>query len=274
MLETVILEQFIEGLPSGTSAWVRCHRPADMETAITLAEDLAVHSHDQVLEGQRAADTVLSPQTVPQAAGQDCWRCGRPGHFRRECPLMEVGQVIRVVGPAAPSAGPGGTYSVPGRIQGGTHQAMVDSGCMQSMIHQNLIRPGALIEASWVDIKCVHGDIHRYPVVSVEILYKGKKHSVKAAVSSRLVHPLILGTDWPGFDKLVGQCVGVRSRLTGTRDMCAVLSGDARLSDAADGEGEPAAPPQEAPQVPCLTPWKIFHSNSLMMILYALPSTK
>ncbi|KAM4587179.1 uncharacterized protein PAE49_022908 [Odontesthes bonariensis] len=161
MLETVVMEQFTEGLPSGTSAWVRCHRPADLATAITLAEDhLSVHSRDLAPEvrptpfarptpaprrrppqspgppistatrptplprsnqlsfflppqGQRAADTVLSPQTVPQAAVQECWRCGRPGHFRRECPLMEVGQVIRVVGPAAPSAGPGGTYSIP-----------------------------------------------------------------------------------------------------------------------------------------------------------------
>ncbi|XP_059210478.1 uncharacterized protein LOC131989303 [Centropristis striata] len=163
---------------------------------------------------------------------------------------MEVGQVVRVVGPPAPSPGLGGTYSVPVRIQGGTHQAMVDSGCTQSIVHQNLIRPGALREAGWVDIRCVHGDIHRYPVVPVEIRFKGKKHSVKAAVSSRLTHPLILGTDWPGFDRLVGQCVGVRSRPTGTWDMCAVLSGDARLSDTADGEGEPAVPPPEAPQVP------------------------
>ena len=135
------------------------------------------------------------------------------------------------------SAGPGGTYSVPVRIQVGTHQAMVDS---LYIVHQNLIRPGALIEAGGVDIRCVHGDIHTYPVVLVEIQFKGEKHSVKAAVSSRLTHPLILGTDWPGFDRLVGQCAGVRSRPTGTGDTCAVLSGDARSSDTADGEGEPA----------------------------------
>ena len=79
---------------------------------------------------------------------------------------------------------------------------------MQSIVHQNLIRPGALIEAGGVDIRCVHGDIHTYPVVLVEIQFKGEKHSVKAAVSSCLTHPLILGTDWPGFDRLVGQCAG------------------------------------------------------------------
>ena len=39
MLGQIVLEQFLEGLPTGTAEWVRCHRPTDLETAITLAED-------------------------------------------------------------------------------------------------------------------------------------------------------------------------------------------------------------------------------------------
>ena len=105
----------------------------------------------------------------------------------------------------------------------------MDSGCMQSIIHLNLVQPGALVEASSVDIRCVHGDFHSYPVVPVEIR---------------------LGL---GFNELVGQYVGVDLRRVGTQDMCAVLSGDGRLSDAADGEEELAVPllevPQEAPQI-------------------------
>ena len=39
----------------------------------------------------------------------------------------------------------------------------------------------------------------------------GEKHSIKAAVNSYLVHPLLLGMDWPEFNRLVGQCMGVHS---------------------------------------------------------------
>uniref|UniRef100_A0AAQ4P4Q9 CCHC-type domain-containing protein n=1 Tax=Gasterosteus aculeatus aculeatus TaxID=481459 RepID=A0AAQ4P4Q9_GASAC len=290
VMEKVVLEQFAEGLPARTAAWVKYHRPPTLKAAITLAEDhLAVHPSGQRdeegtpsparparrREGQlppverpvpaprrtsflparypptaERSGALPDPQGGSQTPGQECWRCGQPGHLRRECPLMEVGQVIRVAGVPTPSPGPGATYRVPVRIQGGIRQALVDSGCMQSMIHQSLVRPGALVEASRVRIRCVHGDVHEYPIVSVEFRHRGKKHSVKAAVSSRLTHPVILGTDWPGFDKLMGLAAGVRSRPTGLCGMCAVLSGDARSSDAADGEGESAEPLVETPPVP------------------------
>ncbi|KAM9719837.1 uncharacterized protein ACNS7B_020492 [Menidia menidia] len=161
LVEAVVLEQYVAGLPAATSDWVRCHRPADLAAAITLAEDhLAVVSPRRSPGGEPSAPPTPAPrrrsapapspgapttarplpaprsrcsappqvqvpaatgaaphpQGVPQAAGLACWRCGRPGHVRRECPLMEVGQVIRVVGPPAPSPGPRGTYSVPSSV--------------------------------------------------------------------------------------------------------------------------------------------------------------
>nr|XP_043887672.1 uncharacterized protein LOC122773229 [Solea senegalensis]XP_043891582.1 uncharacterized protein LOC122775615 [Solea senegalensis] len=166
----VALEQFIAGLPSSTANWVQCHRPANIEAAIVLAEDhlslprrsmreetrpatipasrptpaprrrfpaasaptphprTHTHTHTQpehaslrssnyplpsFPQGPAYVSDHLAPRGAPQTPGQVCWRCGQPGHIRAECPLMEVGQVVRVAGPPAPSPGSEGTYRIP-----------------------------------------------------------------------------------------------------------------------------------------------------------------
>ena len=44
MLEQVMLEQFVEGLQTGTSEWVQCHRQLDLAAAVFLEKDhQAVH---------------------------------------------------------------------------------------------------------------------------------------------------------------------------------------------------------------------------------------
>ncbi|XP_061920408.1 uncharacterized protein LOC133661290 [Entelurus aequoreus] len=74
----------------------------------------ATWTHEQ---GTGAADR-LPPQTAPRTPGPVCWGCGQPGHVRRDCSLMEVGQVMRVVGPPAHATDPGETYCVPADASG------------------------------------------------------------------------------------------------------------------------------------------------------------
>ena len=71
------------------------------------------HSASSPSQVPTAAGAALGLQGVPQAPGQECWRCGRPGHFRRECPLMEISQVVR--GPPTPSPRPGGNVQHSGK---------------------------------------------------------------------------------------------------------------------------------------------------------------
>lgn len=54
---------------------------------------------------------------------------------------------------------------------------------------------GTLLEAGW-EVRYVHGNINKYPIVPLEI--KGKTNRVKALVNSRLTHLIIPGTDWLG----------------------------------------------------------------------------
>ena len=232
VVERVVLEQFVAGLPASTGNWVQCHRPLTLDAAVVLAEDhlslprrarwednrsppppparpvpaprrrgvtlptphaptpaprhthALTHSPQQITrtdppsippKSQDSAPVRSAPRGAPQPLGQACWRCGQLGHFRQECPLMEVGAVVQVAGPSAPSPGPEGTYYIPVCMRGSTHQALMDTGCMQTMIHESLVRPGALLEAQYVKVKCVHGDIHKYPLVPIEIRCRGKR---------------------------------------------------------------------------------------------------
>lgn len=109
-----------------------------------------------------------------------------------------------------------------------------------------------------MDIRCVHGDVHRNPVELVEIRHEGEKHRIKAVVSSSLVHPLILGTNWPGFNRLVGQWVGLRSRPVGTWEVVSRCGGGTGGVFSGDSAGSRVS----------------LHLSSLVMILYALPLTK
>lgn len=111
-----------------------------------------------------------------------------------------------VAGAPAPAPGPGGTYNIREGVKG-----VYATLWWTRAAH----RPWPIkvwFEAEWVEVKCVHSDIHRYPVVSLVLKFKGKKHRVKAVVSPRLWHPLILGTNWPGFHGLLGEYAGMRSQ--------------------------------------------------------------
>ncbi len=139
---------------------------------------------------------------VAGKSGPACWRCRDPGHFIDRCPVMEVGTLVRVLD--APQAGQAGGYQIPVSIKGGTYWALVDSGCNQTSIHQSLIQPKALDKSCMVRVRCVHGDVVKYPVVLLAIQFRGQKHNVEVAVNPHLRHPLILGTNWPAFNILLG----------------------------------------------------------------------
>ncbi len=187
----------------------------------------------------------LGPLPATRVAGKPgpaCWRCGDPGHFIDRCPMMEVGTLVRV--PDAPQAAPdqAGGYQIPVSIRGGTYWALVDSGCNQTSIHQSLIQPEALDKSCMVRVRCVHGDVVKYPVVLLAIQFRGQKHKVEVAVNPRLRHPLILGTNWPAFKILLGVlCVDASCGKEKPEGEAAVRTGEAEPGPAEAAPGERSA---------------------------------
>ncbi|KAL6103610.1 uncharacterized protein ACO6RY_02968 [Pungitius sinensis] len=84
VLEAVVLEQFVEGLPARTAAWVRYHRPPTLEAATTLSEDhLAVHRSGQ--GGREGARPTTQPAAAP-TGGSPQRTEGRPAPAPRQAP--------------------------------------------------------------------------------------------------------------------------------------------------------------------------------------------
>lgn len=101
---------------------------------------------------------------------------------------MEVGNLILV--PDAPQAAPDqvGLYQITVSIKGGgvTQKALMDSGCKQTSIHQSLIHPEALNKSHMVQVRCMHEDVVKYPLMSAVIQFQGQNHSVGVAVNLSL----------------------------------------------------------------------------------------
>ncbi len=93
---------------------------------------------------------------------------------------------------------------MPVSIKGGTYQALVDSVCNQTSIHQSLMQQRALDTNRKVKVRCVHREVVDYPLVPVSIKFWGKMHRVEVAVNSHLKHPLIFGYRLAGFHAIVG----------------------------------------------------------------------
>ncbi|XP_069375319.1 uncharacterized protein [Paralichthys olivaceus] len=109
MLEKIVLEQLVEGLPDRTAAYVRCHRPATPPRGSSLrsrgggqppahadppdsSPSPPARHPNQCLYCPPQVPTSTganpNPPGTPRMSGQECWKCGQPGHFREACPLM------------------------------------------------------------------------------------------------------------------------------------------------------------------------------------------
>lgn len=72
----------------------------------------------------------------------------------------------------------------------GTHHALVDSGCVQTLIHQSLIQAWGFVEVcrGFVEVKvhCIHVD-ELWSIVPLIIICKGQKHCLKSMPTGQII---------------------------------------------------------------------------------------
>ena len=126
-----------------------------------------------------------------------CYNCGGRGHTSRQCPsdafFCETRKSVTYRGRRKPARQP---FCCEGLVEGQfVNDIVLDTGCSRTLVRGDLVRQEKLSLERTVIVQCAHGDVVVYPVATVEISVQGKVCSVEAAVSDKLPHSVLLGSD-------------------------------------------------------------------------------
>ncbi|KAL0186186.1 hypothetical protein M9458_017856, partial [Cirrhinus mrigala] len=89
------------------------------------------------------------------------------------------------------------------KVNGRSHQALLDSGSAVSLVQPKVISQP--FEAkTYLPVTCVHGDTRQVPACRVTIAAKVGSWPVDVGIVKDLPVPVLLGRDWPGLDSLRG----------------------------------------------------------------------
>ena len=148
-----------------------------------------VRVEEKQKHGSKAAE-------IKKESGLICYNCRGRGHTSRQCPSRAM-YCGRRKGRRLETICRGLVEDVD------IDDILLDTGCSRTVVRRELVKPNKLIQGKFVEIQCAHGDTISYPVALVDLLIKGRKITVEAAVSDTLPQSVLLGVDVPELKKLV-----------------------------------------------------------------------
>ena len=82
---------------------------------------------------------------------------------------------------------------------------VLDTGCACTIVRRDLVPEEKFVAGATIRLRCAHGDVVTYPLAAVRLEIDGLSLPVTAAVAERLPVSVLLGTDVPELEKLIGQ---------------------------------------------------------------------
>ena len=107
--------------------------------------------------------------------------------------------------------------------------------------------PEEAIQINEVEVRCVHGDVTRYPLAVLTIGAAGREFEVRARVTDKLPVPVLLGTDVPDLMTLIREPMEAEDVLAVTRAQGKQQAGEENMRQQKEKAAAVKAKPLEDP---------------------------
>ena len=134
----------------------------------------------------------------------ECFNCHQKGHYASNCPSNALLCGEKGPGKVTKWMSTGTELTRKGAVEGrAVDNILLDTGCSRTLVHQELVPRGKMLEGEAVAIRCAHGDTVLYPLASLQVVVGTKSIQVRAAVLETLQVDVPLGTDVPELSELL-----------------------------------------------------------------------
>ncbi|KAI2662301.1 Retrovirus-related Pol polyprotein from transposon 17.6 [Labeo rohita] len=205
VVERVVIDRLLRALPRSHRQAVGMKNPAtilEMVEAVELADAI---QHREA--GDRAPPflrRVVQERCSPKGTQRTVGRPAVPSPQDEPMPTAEPSAPPRawlagcIVHQSPPPAAPEATIKINGRPV----KAILDSGSAVTLVHSRLCPPHPG-NKSLLAVTCVHGDTRQVPARRVTISTVHGAWPIEVGLVQDLPVAVLLGRDWPGFDRLL-----------------------------------------------------------------------
>ncbi|KAL1282357.1 hypothetical protein QQF64_001160 [Cirrhinus molitorella] len=205
VVERVVVDRFLRALPRTYRQAVGMRNPntvLDVVEAVELAD--AAHQRES---GERAPPfprRVVQERCVPEGTVRHVHRPAAP--FPRDEPMPtevpEAAPKTWLAGCGMHQAPPRGAPQAKVKVNGKPYIALLDSGSTVSLVRPNILSSHEEAK-TYLPITCVHGDTRDVPAQRVAISASPGAWTLEVGLVKDLPVPVLIGRDWPGFDRLL-----------------------------------------------------------------------